>query len=400
VPKALFVHDHPFYHLNDVFYSPGRLTAANWARYIDTGLVDELTVVSRGIEISSYQEGLVESSCPSVVFSPIYNVKGGAGYLKHFFDIKRKLQENIERVDVVIIRAPSFFGSLAYICCKEVGKPYIVEVVGCAWESVWTHGSVAGKLIAPFLAVNTKLMVRNCDAVLYVTKEFLQERYQANARSVVSHASNVHIPDPLEKVLQQRLRKITNAIRNKLECRIGILADVSVKYKGYEVAIKALYDLKARAPQLKFKFLIAGGGRSDYEKKIIKKYNLNDRVELVGQLSSGKDVFDFLDMVDLYIQPSLTEGLPRSTIEAMSRGCPVLASSAGGIPELIESTFLHRPGDSHKLSRDIELVLTDSEKMIEMARANFERSKEYTNELLAKRRVGFYRAAFEEIFGS
>lgn len=393
--KALFVHDHPFYNLNDEFYSPGRFTASTWSRYLNTESLSGLTVVSRGIKINDAQVGLVKSSVDKVQFDPLYHVKGSIDYYRYASDIKSKLRKHIEKSDVVIIRAPSTFGSYAYKICRELSKPYITEVVGCAWDANWNYGSMLGKLRAPLSYIQTKRLVKNSLATLYVTESFLQKRYPTKAPRT-AHASNVHIPPPVATVLSKHLERLENTPSSHI-FKLGILANIAVKYKGYDVAINALQNLKNRRPDLKFQFLIAGGGAPEYVNNLIKKYGMEKEVKLLGQLASGNEVFSYLDDLDIYLQPSLTEGLPRSVIEAMSRGCPVLASSAGGIPELLNNGFLHRPRDANKLSLDIERLLIDPKLRIKAAKQNFEKSKEYTDETLSKRRLFFYKEAFDMV---
>lgn len=391
--KALFVHDHPFLNVDDEIYSPGRFTAKTWARYLDTNLISSLTVVSRGVKLTAMREGLVKSSVPKVQFDPVYEVKGGIDYYLKASLIKERLRKHIEQVDVVIIRAPSAFGSYVYNICRQLNKPYITEVVGCTWDSNWNYGNILGMLRAPLSFIKNKAVIKNSIASLYVTEHFLQGRYPTNA-AITTHASNVHIPDPNASVLEAHINRLSSVGSDHV-FKLGLLANIAVKYKGYDVAIEALSKLKQRRPDLKFQFLVAGGGSPDHINGLIDKYDMANEVKLLGQLASGNEVFGYLDGLDVYLQPSLTEGLPRSVIEAMSRGCPTLASSVGGIPELLPNEFLHKPGDAEKLSFDIEKLITDKELRIKAAKDNFEKSKEYTDSVLSKRRLEFYKKAFE-----
>ncbi|MFR9276345.1 glycosyltransferase [Finegoldia magna] len=84
--------------------------------------------------------------------------------------------------------------------------------------------------------------------------------------------------------------------------------------------------------------ILQGGGNQDYLLSIAKTYHVEDRVIFWGRLSPEK-VQEWMDKVDIYIQPSLQEGLPRSVIEAMSRGCLVLGARTG-IPELLDPRFV------------------------------------------------------------
>lgn len=391
--KVLFVHDHVIYNKDDVYYSPGGLKADVWARYLDTGLIDFLTVVSRGVKLDTMRERLVKSSIPKVHFDPVYEVKGGIDYYLKAGLIKDRLRKHIKQVDVVIIRAPSAFGTYAYNICQQLNKPYITEVVGCTWDSNWNYGSILGKLRAPLSFIKNKSVVKNSIASLYVTEHFLQGRYPTNA-TITTHASNVHIPDPNVSVLEAHINRLSS-VKSDHVFKLGILANIAVKYKGYDVAIKALSMLKQRRPDLRFQFIVAGGGSPDYINSLIEKYDMANKVKLLGQLASGDEVFNYLDELDIYLHPSKQEGLPRSVIEAMSRGCPVVASSVAGIPELLPNDFLHQPGDAEKLSLDIEKLIADKELRVKAAKQNFEKSKEYTDSVLSQRRLDFYKKAFE-----
>ena len=393
--RLLFVHDHMFHFEGSVAYSPGRFGKNVWSRFFDTGLIQEVRVVSRGINANGLDRGLIVSSADGVVFDPLYNVKGGVDYFLYFSEIKEKLREHIREVDVVVIRVPSSLGTYAHAICGELGKPYITEVVGCAWDSMWHYGNLAGKVLAPIKFLKMRKIVRDSTAALYVTKHFLQQKYPFPGE-ITENASNVHIGEVDSSVLETRLNKI-NSDSAERKFKIGMLSNVGVKYKGFSVAIQALKKLKESEPGIEFELLLAGGGAADYVNGLIDAHEMHGNVKLLGQLSSGREVFDFLDRLDVLLQPSLLEGLPRSTIEAMSRGCPVLASSAGGIPELINQEFLHQPGDVEKLSRDLRKVLRDVDLQIFMARRNYEIAKDYTDDVLSRRRVDFYTKAFRAI---
>src|SRR5690606_32019339 len=99
----------------------------------------------------------------------------------------------------------------------------------------------------------------------------------------------------------------------------------------------------------------------------------------------------------LYIQPSMTEGLPRGVIEAMARGCPIVASNVGGIPELIDEGKIYRPKDDHHLTNLINEHLNDANELVHMSKQNFGRSKEYTFENINDRRYKFFNEIKDKI---
>src|SRR5690606_35953689 len=95
----------------------------------------------------------------------------------------------------------------------------------------------------------------------------------------------------------------------------------------------------------------------------------------------------WLDNIEIYCQPSRTEGLPRSLIEAMSRGCPAVGSNVGGIPELLSSHYTFPPGDIERFCEIVRRLLTDTSLRQRAALVNFEKASDYySNKLDARRR--------------
>jgi|SRR5690625_138340 len=389
--RALFIHDHRFYEIDGQFYSPGRFTKANWDRYLS--YADEIVVVSRGEKLAQNRNGLILSSKKGVQFDPVWKIRGGYDYYRYAKAIKRRIEKYARELDFVILRVPSSFGLLAYEVCKKHGIPYVTEVVGCAWDAGMNYGSIPVKMSTPLRYMMTKKIVKDSFATLYVTESFLQNRYPTKAEITIN-ASNVEIPMPDGKILASRLQLLKE---EKEVIRIGMVGDIAVKYKGYDVAFQALNMFRKKNKEKKFILSLAGGGDPDYVMGLAEKYGLTAETEILGNLKAGEEVFEFLDSLDLYIHPSRTEGLPRAVIEAMSRGCPILASNAGGIPELISPAYLHNPGDYYALYSDIKKTFADQSERLSMATENFERSKMYTSEILIERRKWFYKKAFERI---
>ena len=101
-------------------------------------------------------------------------------------------------------------------------------------------------------------------------------------------------------------------------------------------------------------------------------------------------IFDWFDSIDIYIQPSLQEGLPRSVAEAMSRALPCICFNTGGMPELIEPEFICNKGFG-KVTRLANKIVEISDAAVQkrVSRRNFEKSKEYAGSALDKQRAEF-----------
>ena len=127
---------------------------------------------------------------------------------------------------------------------------------------------------------------------------------------------------------------------------------------------------------------------------IAKKYGVSDKIKFLGPISPG-EIFQYLDNIDIYIQPSKTEGLPRALVEAMSRGCPSLGSRTGGIPQLLDKEFTFYRGAVNEICELFKQM--GKEAMIEAAKYCFEKTKEYDKGKLEMCRARFYKEFSSEV---
>ena len=377
--KLLFVHDHKFYKENNDFYSSGGLPKNIWSRYLD--FFSSIIVIGR--KLDKKNPGLVQSNTEKVKFNLIEEYKNPLDEFLYSKKIDNNIIDSLKQVDAVLVRLPSILGFRTINICKKINKPYAVEVVGCVWDSYWNYGNISGKLLALYSYKRMRKTVKESEYAIYVTKYFLQKRYPANGYS--EYASNVEIDEFPTSVLDEH----KNIVLNNTKIKFGMIGNLNVKYKGFDTAIKAFSIIKNKIEN--FELLLVGGGNSKSIQNLIEKYDLSDNVKILGLLKSGNEIYNFLDTLSVYLHPSKQEGLPRSLIEAMSRGCPALSSSVAGIPELLDEKYLHQPGDYKELSKQIESYSIDKEKLLLMANENFIKSKEYTNSKLNKRRSEFFK---------
>jgi glycosyltransferase involved in cell wall biosynthesis len=287
-------------------------------------------------------------------------------------------------VDCVITRQPGRYSNRVISACKKTGTPYLIEMVGCPWDSLWNH-SIWGKLLALSATLQTKRNLKEASFVIYVTKHFLQNRYPTKGLS--TYCSNVTLPKQNIEILNKRLKHIENLKKNII--KIGTVAAVDVKYKGQQYIIKALASLKKKDNPTRYEYHLVGGGNQSYLKYIIKKFDMLDNVIFYGSLKHD-EVFNFLDNIDLYVQPSLQEGLPRALIEAMSRGLPCFGARTGGIPELLGHKFIFSNGMNRE--NEIHSIISSFSKdeMLEQASRNFHEAQQYEAEIIDRRRCELF----------
>ena len=127
--------------------------------------------------------------------------------------------------------------------------------------------------------------------------------------------------------------------------------------------------------------LIAGDGedRSDLE-ILAENLCIADKVEFLGFVHDPDLVLNFLD---IFVLPSLSESFPNALLEAMRKGLPCVASSVGGIPEIIRqmvSGLLVTPGDVNAIYESVGLLLKDNKLRASMGYEAEKIAQEFTTE--------------------
>jgi glycosyltransferase involved in cell wall biosynthesis len=179
-------------------------------------------------------------------------------------------------------------------------------------------------------------------------------------------------------------------VRSAGALRLICVASLEQHYKGHDVLVRAVASCVQRGLDLRLAFAGHGRVRSEIE-SLAREVGISGRCEFLGHLSQSSAVMAELDRSDLFVLASRTEGLPRALIEAMARGLPCVATSVGGIPELLPPEDLAPPDDVAALAHKIDEVTRSVERREAMSRRNVEVAREYTEDVLQARRVEFFR---------
>lgn len=391
--KLLFVHSHKFKYAQDGnVYSEGQFPYKVFKeRYL---LYFKKMIVAGRAEKLNDNNGYNLSSGPYVEHQILPDLSTVKGRSKNVSQLKKKLVTLIKESDLLIARMPSMHAYYAIKIAIKLNKPYVVEVVGDGFIALWTHGSIYGKVLAPLTYLKHRKIIKKAPYLIYVTESYLQKRYPHNKHAITINASNVDLPSFNNSILKDRMEQVRKESIIKEVYKIGLIGSYSSKYKGIDTAIKSIKILQKKG--LNCKLYVLGSGENKWLMDIAKKSGVEDSVFFEGTLPGGQQVLHWLDTLDLYIQPSLTEGLPRALIEAMSRALPCVGSSVGGIPELLETEYIHSPKSIEELSEKIENLLLNQREMLDQSKKNFYRAKDYTSEVLNARRKKFWEKVIEK----
>lgn len=345
------------------------------------GVFDRLEVLARVRDVNAPPDGWSRAGGEGIEFRTIPHYIGPKEYLSRRSKVREAIDHAYRREAAVIMRLPSFLSPHLTKRLEANGHPYGVEVVGDPAD-VFAPGVIQHPLRPLLRWWMPRLLRKQCaraSAARYVTERALQRRYACPSH--MTGASDVDLP--------------VEAFRSRPELHrygrhVVTIASMEQPYKG----IQHLLDAVARCVRmgLDLQLTIIGRGRlqAEFERQS-ESLGLRARVAFRGALPAGAPVRAILDSADLFVLPSLTEGLPRAMVEAMARSVPCIGTAVGGIPELLAAENLVPPGDVASLAAKIGEVLGNPARMAKMSAENLVKASAFEVSALYGRRIAFYR---------
>jgi glycosyltransferase involved in cell wall biosynthesis len=199
---------------------------------------------------------------------------------------------------------------------------------------------------------------------------------------------------PLVKGNAARVRKEFGCANDDIV--ILAVGNVDVR-KNHRMLLEALVRLQHEGFAVPWRVIIAGGRGGDQHSHLLDYARLHGFADRVHIVTERNDIADLQDLADVFVMPSLWEGLPMAMLEAMVAGNAIVASATGGIPEAIvdgSEGILFPTGDLEALTRGLRSFMTDAPRRRTFGAAAFERAKrEFTVEVMADRHLDLYDRA-------
>jgi glycosyltransferase involved in cell wall biosynthesis len=260
-------------------------------------------------------------------------------------------------------------------------------------------------LLKPFINVKTitsvqskvygrKLLSYKADRLVACSnsiKEHLIKAFTINEKKlIVIHNSF----DPSEIKLtytKEQLKKILNLEND--ETILGFVGRLNNKEKGIDILIKALLEVIKKVKNLHL-LLIGNGPDREELIKLIKIENLPATF-----VKAQENIFDYLNLIDVFILPSRVEPFGIVLIEAGILNKPVVASNVDGIPEIIENEkngLLFKSDNFEELTKCILRIINDS-KLAQDLSENLH--KKVSENFLSSTMVEKYETEYKKLIG-
>lgn len=300
-----------------------------------------------------------------------------------FFTIFESLKE---RPDILHGQWAFPAGYIAYVVSKIFRKKCVVSIHGAETPLLKKYKFICKQTINSLNKCSMIIVNSNYTKAEYI-KMGVSEKKIIRINPIPNYVS--HTDD--KEILEKFRRKFTEK-NSKIILFVGRL----VERKGIEYLIKSIPETKTKNIHL----IIAGGGILLKDlKNLINTLGLEDKITFFGSLSH-EELGLLYDVSDVFVLPSIvdsrgeTEGLGLVIVEAMESGLPVIASSVGGIVDVIkheENGILVNQKDPSAIAEAIDKILSNNELTNKLIENSKKTVNKFQPSLIAKKHLEIFQ---------
>lgn len=338
---------------------------------------EEIEAKEKDIQVLG-SEGIEFIQCPSLV-RRINIIKD----IKAFFDMWRIIKKNNP---VIVHTHSSKAGLMGRLAAKLAGVPVIVHT---------PHGHVFFGYSGPFktklFITLEKLASRITDKIVALTNREKKDHIlfkiaNEDKFSVIYSGIELNILKESSSEEKQNLKKELGIPENSL---IVGTAGRLVPIKGPEFLVKASKYIISKYPDTYFIFTGDGPLEPDLKREAL-EMGLSENIVFLGWRD---DLAKIISIYDVFVLPSLNEGMGRVLVEAMALRKPIVASEIGGIPDLVihgKNGYLVPPKKPEELAKYIQVLLENKDKREKMGLAGKEMSLNFGAESMIEKIARLY----------
>ena len=282
----------------------------------------------------------------------------------------------IRRINPDIVHAQRFYreGLAAFLAKVLLKKRYCIWCRGADVYLPWRFKGIA-----------SKLFLKRANAVIALTQNMKEKIHEICNRDAFVIPNGIDLRR-FESLYHQDTHTLAaNGERTILF--VGRLHPV----KGVAYLIEAMPVIIRKNPKVKL-LLVGDGEERQRLESLVAKLGLTEYTTFIGEISNEK-VPQYIAASDVFVLPSLSEGLPVVTLEVIACGLPIVATNVGGIPEIVqdgENGFLVEPENSKAIAEKVLMLLGNDELRKQISQNNLEKSKNYSWEAVVDKLEDVY----------
>jgi glycosyltransferase involved in cell wall biosynthesis len=281
---------------------------------------------------------------------------------KNFWNLYKIIKS--EKPDILHLNSPKAGGLGAVMGRLRGVRKIIYTVHGWTWNE---NRPLWQKFLIAFFSWLTMMF---CHKVIVIAK---REEKQAQKMPFIGKNKIILINNGIERIDFKSKEDSRKYLTEKVGINpekdalwIGTIAELH-KNKGLEFSIKSIKKTKPVVSKQENKsrqilyFILGGGEEKENLKKIIEENSLEKNIFLAG---FTEDAESYLQAFDVFVLPSLKEGLPYAVLEAGMAGLPCVLSRVGGMPDIVENNttgILVTPGSQGEITRAIDYLINNQE---------------------------------------
>ncbi len=279
----------------------------------------------------------------------------------------------------------SFFavpcGVVSYLFKKQYKIPYIVSLRGSDVPGYSERFQSLYKIITPII----HLVWHNAKAVVTNSKGLTELAQKSDSKQrflEIVNGVDTEFYKPGKRTVIDRQK----------EFRI-LLASRLTRRKGFRYAIEAFAKLVKKYPQITMRIAGGEGNATKELKEQVQKLKLEDKIKFTGLYNKDESA-EIYNWADVFVMPSLNEGMSNNLLEALASGLPVLMTPTGGAEELVwdgQNGYLIKMKDVDSIVEKLEILIKNPQKCDEFGQASRKIAEEMSWAKVAEQYAKLYK---------
>jgi glycosyltransferase involved in cell wall biosynthesis len=296
----------------------------------------------------------------------------------------------INQADVICIDLPGELGFFAALVCRLRSKKYFARVFGDWGKAIYLdhQGNFSGRVKAFIGDWMARTVLRRAAFALFQGRE-LSGTYAPETKGIATREV-IHSTLSSEMFYERGNRAFHSPLRLITVSRL-------VPLKGLDILLKAMQLLTEQGLEVEWWCVGEGPARQAIERTAA-ELGQTQRVKFLGNIPNGPELYRLYQAADIFVLPSLTEGISQSLLEALAHSLPAVASEVGGIPGVLTNNvhgLLVPPGDPVALAAAIHKLAEQPTLAAQLQQAGFARVQNFRADILRQS----FREMIETTFG-